>query len=95
MAGVTTPAAAIRQTAIAVVITAMPAGCGLFRGSESGDDRFARPGVGITWLSSGDQLWVLSSDVDRAADGTWIKTAITPETTDTVPDEIRGLTGAG
>ncbi|OLF19352.1 hypothetical protein BU204_02865 [Actinophytocola xanthii] len=55
-----------------------------------------RHGVGVTWLSSADQLWILSADVgtahvDRAADGTWTKTAISPETADTVPEEIERL----
>lgn len=56
----------------------------------------SRHGVGVTWLSSADQLWILSTDVgtahvDRQADGTWVKTAITPSTADTVPDEIDRL----
>lgn len=55
-----------------------------------------RHGVGVTWLSTSDQLWVLSSDVgashvDRTADGTWKKTAITPETRGDVPAEINEL----
>jgi hypothetical protein len=55
-----------------------------------------RHGVGVTWLSSADQLWILSSDVgtahvDQQTDGTWTKTAITPETADTVPEEIAEL----
>jgi hypothetical protein len=55
-----------------------------------------RHGVRVTWLSSADQLWILSSDVgtahvDRQEDGTWTKTAITPETADTVPEEIAEL----
>jgi hypothetical protein len=55
-----------------------------------------RHGVGVTWLSSADQLWILSSDVgtahvDRQADGTWTKTGITPETKDTIPEEIDQL----
>lgn len=55
-----------------------------------------RHGVGITWLSNADQLWVLSSDVgdahvDRKPDGTWVKTAITPETINDIPEEIRIL----
>jgi hypothetical protein len=55
-----------------------------------------RHGVGVTWLSSADQLWILSSDVgtahvDRQADGTWTKTGITPETKDTIPEDIDQL----
>jgi len=55
-----------------------------------------RHGVRVTWLSSDDQLWILSSDVgtahvDRQEDGTWTKTAITPETADTIPAEIADL----
>ncbi|WP_233152739.1 hypothetical protein [Mycobacterium sp. NS-7484] len=57
-----------------------------------------RHGVGITWLSSSDQLWLLSSDigtahVDRQSDGTWVKTYISPDTVGDIPDEIRALGG--
>jgi hypothetical protein len=56
-------------------------------GAEVFRDSYAygnRHGVGITWLSSADQLWLLSNDVgtahvDRKPDGTWIKTSIYPE----------------
>ncbi len=55
-----------------------------------------RHGVGITWLSSADQLWLISSDVglariDKHDDGRWTKTAITPETLAQVPQEIAQL----
>jgi len=55
-----------------------------------------RHGVGVTWLSNRDQLWILSSDVGRAyvergADGVWTKTKITPETRKSVPEEIDRL----
>jgi hypothetical protein len=68
-------------------------------GAEVFRDDYAyslRHGVGITWLSSADQLWVLSADVgtahiDRAPDGSWHKTLITPETVATIPEEIRNL----
>lgn len=69
------------------------------RGTEVFRDDHAystRHGVGVTWLSSSDQLWILYADVgtahvDRQADGRWVKTAITPRTADTVPDEIDRL----
>ncbi len=55
-----------------------------------------RHGVGVTWRSDQDQLWLLSSDIGTAyvepdADGAWVKTAITPQTRDTIPEEIRRL----
>ncbi len=58
----------------------------------------SRHGVGITWLSGSDQLWLVSSDVgtahvDRNVDGRWTKTAIYPETLSEVPEEIRGIGG--
>lgn len=58
----------------------------------------SRHGVGITWLSSRDQLWLLSSDVgtshvDRQPDGTWVRTNIYPESTRDVPEEINALIG--
>lgn len=60
------------------------------------DNYSSRHGVGITWLSTEDQLWLLSSDVgtahvDRSADGTWVKTWMNPETIGTVPEEIKSL----
>lgn len=56
----------------------------------------SRHGVGITWLSTDDQLWLLSSDVgtahlDRNADGTWTKTWLNPQTMADMPDEIKAL----
>jgi hypothetical protein len=71
-------------------------------GAEVFHDDYAystRHGAGITWLSTSDQLWLLSADigaahVDRHPDGTWTKTAITPETNDSVPSEIRELMDA-
>jgi hypothetical protein len=56
----------------------------------------SRHGVGITWLSTDDQLWLLSGDVgtahiDRQPSGTWTKTGITPETRNDIPDEIAAL----
>ena len=61
------------------------------------DDRAhsARHGVGVTWLSGRDQLWILSADlgtsyVEDLGDG-WQRVAITPETRATVPAEIAGL----
>lgn len=70
-------------------------------GTEVFRDSYAyssRHGVGITWLSTDDQLWLLSSDVgtahvDRKPDGTWTKTSIYPETAGDVPQEISALGG--
>lgn len=70
-------------------------------GAEVFRDDYAystRHGVGVTWLSTADQLWILSGDVgtahvDRAPDGTWTKTAVTPETLNQVPEEITQLKG--
>lgn len=55
-----------------------------------------RHGVGFTWLSTKDQLWLLSGDVgpshvDRNVDGTWTKTGIYPETVKDIPPEIDAL----
>ncbi|AKS32415.1 hypothetical protein [Mycolicibacterium goodii] len=52
----------------------------------------------ITWLSTEDQLWLLSGDVgsahvDRHPDGRWVKTTVSPDV-DGMPDEIRELLGA-
>jgi hypothetical protein len=76
-----------------VVVISDDAGAEVFR------DQYAystRHGVGVTWLSGHDQLWILSSDVgtahvDRRDDGTWTKTAITPETKGDIPQEIADL----
>lgn len=58
----------------------------------------ARHGVGVTWASGSDELWVLSGDVgtariSRGADGHWVKTVFTPETLHRIPAEIRELSG--
>lgn len=58
----------------------------------------SRHGVGITWLSDSDQLWLVSSDVgtahvDLGPEGKWTKTAIYPETLAEVPEEIRAIGG--
>ena len=55
----------------------------------------ARHGVGVTWLTGRDQLWILSADlgtsyVQDLGDG-WQRVAITPETRDSVPAEIASL----
>jgi len=54
-----------------------------------------RHGVGVTWLSTNDQLWILSGDIGTSyvqSDGsTWTKTSITPETRKDVPREIQDL----
>jgi hypothetical protein len=60
------------------------------------DDAYStRHGVGVTWLSTSDQLWILSSDVGTSHveqhDGVWVKTAMTPQTLDTIPEEIEHL----
>jgi hypothetical protein len=67
-------------------------------GKEVFHDSYAysnRHGVGVTWLSTKDQLWILSSDVGPAYveqnAGTWVKTAITPDTTSSIPTEIADL----
>lgn len=56
-----------------------------------------RHGVGVTWLSTKDQLWILSGDVGDAyvelgADGAWHKTRLTPEMKNPIPSEIEKLT---
>lgn len=69
--------------------------------SEVFHDSYAyssRHGLGITWLSSRDQLWLLSSDVgtshvDQQPDGTWVKTTINPETVSDIPEEIEAVGG--
>lgn len=59
-------------------------------------DRYStRHGVGVTWLSTADELWLLSSDagtsrVARTGDA-WTKTRMTPETITQIPDEIKAL----
>lgn len=54
-----------------------------------------RHGVGVTWLSTKDQLWILSSDVGTSyvqSDGSvWTKTSITPTTRKDIPKEIHDL----
>lgn len=68
-------------------------------GSEVFRDDYAystRHGVAVTWLSTRDQLWILSADVGTSyvgpgADGVWVKIGITPETLDSIPDEIEIL----
>lgn len=62
-------------------------------GAEAFRDSYAyssRHGVGITWLSTNDQLWLLSGDVgpahvDRRPDGTWTKPASTRRQPATFP----------
>jgi hypothetical protein len=52
----------------------------------------SRHGVGVTWLSNRDQLWILSADVGTSyveqRGGTWTKVGITPETRGDIPPEI-------
>jgi hypothetical protein len=58
----------------------------VIRRSDSGQEVFhdvvsysTRHGVGVTWLSSADQLWILSADVGHAHveehAGAWVKTS--------------------
>ncbi|MGV0815420.1 hypothetical protein ABQF34_26005 [Mycolicibacterium boenickei] len=77
------------------VIRENKTGTEVFRDSDAYSSRHS---VGITWLSSSDQLWLVSSDVgtshvDRQPDGAWVKTNIYPETADDVPEEIDALGG--
>lgn len=77
-----------------IVVVRDAAGAEVFR---DGYPYSTRQGLGVTWLSTADQLWILSSDVgnahvDRQPDGTWAKTPITPQTLATVPEEINRLT---
>jgi hypothetical protein len=68
-------------------------------GAEVFRDDYAystRHGVGVTWLSDEDQLWILSGDVgtayvERNFGGVWVKAWITPKTRDDIPDEIEAL----
>jgi hypothetical protein len=68
-------------------------------GAEVFRDGYAystRHAVAVTWLSTKDQLWILSSDVGTAhiepgPDGKWVKTSITPQTKADVPQEISDL----
>ncbi|MGH3751694.1 MAG: hypothetical protein ACRDRP_03190 [Pseudonocardiaceae bacterium] len=78
-----------------VVITDR-AGRELFRDTEAYSSRH---GVGITWLTGADQLWVLSSDVgtstvQRDVTGVWSKRYPRPgHFNEDVPSEIRDLSG--
>lgn len=68
-------------------------------GTEVFRDPYAystRHGIGITWLSTNDQLWLLSGDVgtshvDRQPDGTWVKANIYPDTAGDIPEEINAF----
>lgn len=68
----------------------------VFRDAEAYSSRH---GVGITWLTGTDQLWVLSADVGTSyvqqdAAGTWRKQYPRPGHDDEdVPTEIRNLSG--
>jgi len=78
-----------------VVITARD-GREVFR---DGQAYSSRHGVGITWLTGTDELWVLSSDVGTSyirqdADGNWHKDYPRPgHFEEDVPVEIRQLAG--
>ncbi len=79
-----------------IVVVTDSAGGEVFRDSDAYSSRH---GVGITWLSSKAELWLLSSDVgtsyvQRDADGTWSKEYPRPGHFDEdVPAEIRELSG--
>ncbi|MGH3931780.1 MAG: hypothetical protein ACRDTF_17605 [Pseudonocardiaceae bacterium] len=68
----------------------------VFRDSEAYSSRH---GVGITWRTGTDELWVLSSDVGTSAirqgpDGSWSKGYLRPgHYAEDVPAEIRELAG--
>ncbi|WP_307856949.1 hypothetical protein [Mycolicibacter acidiphilus] len=75
------------------IIRDKKSGAEVYHGTEAYSSRH---GVGITWLSTKDQLWLLSTDVgdayvDRGHDGTWTKTQITPATVKDIPPEIAAL----
>jgi hypothetical protein len=80
--------------ATTVVVISDSAGHEVFRDNYAYSNRH---GVGVTWLSTQDQLWILSSDVGSAhvdrTDGGWVKTMVTPETKAAVPEEIVRLGG--
>ncbi len=79
-----------------IVVITDRAGHEVFRDAEAYSSRH---GVGITWLTGADQLWVLSADVGTSsvqpdANGTWSKKHPRPGHFDEdVPPEIRQLTG--
>jgi hypothetical protein len=55
-----------------------------------------RHSLRITWLSTADQLWLISGDVgtshvDPGPEGTWTKKPVGPDGRATVPEEIRRL----
>jgi hypothetical protein len=75
-----------------VVVITDRAGAEVFRDDYAYSSRH---GVGVTWLSDRDQLWILSSDVGTSyvepTGGRWTKVAITPETRADIPAEIDKL----
>jgi hypothetical protein len=76
-----------------IVVIATSSGSVVFQDDQAYSRRH---GVGVTWLSNRDQLWILSSDVgtahvDQVGGATWVKTRITPDTANTVPEEIARL----
>jgi hypothetical protein len=80
-----------------VVTIADASGAEVFRDDHAYS---ARHGLGVTWLSSRDQLWILSFDVGDAYvqqrdDGrSWVKVMLTPGNQDT-PEEIARLVHRG
>lgn len=79
------------KTWTTVVVNA--SGAEVFRDTYAYSTRHA---LAVTWLSTKDQLWILSSDVgtahiEPATDGKWVKTAITPQTRPDIPEEISDL----
>lgn len=79
-----------------IVVITEPGGREVFRDTEAYSSRH---GVGITWLTGTDQLWLLSADVgtsyvQRNVDGAWRKDYPRPgHYDDDVPTEIRDLSG--
>ena len=78
------------------VVIAEAGGAELFRDEQVYS---ARHGVGVTWLSTRDQLWILSADVgdafvERRDNGnSWDKILLTPTSGPLVPEEIARLRG--
>jgi hypothetical protein len=78
-----------------VVVIAQADGAEVFRDNHAYS---ARHGVGVTWLSARDQLWILSADegnayVQKSNDGrSWVKVMLGPSNRDSVPEEIARLT---
>jgi hypothetical protein len=75
------------------VVVADKSGVEVFRDEYAYSTRHS---LAVTWLSTKDQLWILSGDVGTAhieagPDGRWAKTSITPQTRGDIPQEISQL----